>query len=209
MERTRDRYVIAALCQRFDDREQRRFNRGHLRKKEGLCISRPVARAFETPRTQGATKVPQSIAILTRPPSDLEGSNNPAMSQEYLRGPFVVLGDLCVSRRGCRQPEGIESEDWFHRIDEETCKLLNCSRLRERTICSLGAIKGPRGSTERGATLPAVTALKGKLEARPYNGPSAVVAASFQLAILVFRVSMSLGSPSRLRIANGTRMHTD
>ena len=40
--------------------------------------------------------------------------------------------------------------------------------------------------------MPAVTALKGKLEARPYNGPSAFVAASFQLAILEFRVSMSL-----------------
>ena len=42
--------------------------------------------------------------------------------------------------------------------------------------------------------MPAVTALKGKLEARPYNGPSAFVAASFQLAILSFRVSVSLGA---------------
>ena len=40
--------------------------------------------------------------------------------------------------------------------------------------------------------MPPVAALNGKLEARPYNGPSAFVAASFQLAILSFRVSMSL-----------------
>ena len=36
--------------------------------------------------------------------------------------------------------------------------------------------------------------LKGKLEARPYNGSSAFVAASFQLAILSFQVSLSLGA---------------
>jgi hypothetical protein len=41
-------------------------------------------------------------------------------------------------------------------------------------------------------TFAASTALNGKLEACPYNGPTAFVAASFQLAILEFRVSMSL-----------------
>ena len=42
--------------------------------------------------------------------------------------------------------------------------------------------------------MPAVTALKGKLEARPYKEPSAFVVASFQLAPLSFRVSVSLGT---------------
>ena len=42
-------------------------------------------------------------------------------------------------------------------------------------------------------TFLAMMALKGKLEARPYNWLSAFVAASFQLAILSFRVSLSLG----------------
>jgi len=41
-------------------------------------------------------------------------------------------------------------------------------------------------------SLPVLMALKGKLEARPYNWPSAFVAASFQLAILSFWVRMSL-----------------
>ena len=41
-------------------------------------------------------------------------------------------------------------------------------------------------------TFASSTAVNGKLEARPYNGPSAFVAASFQLATLDFRVSRSL-----------------
>ena len=69
-----------------------------------------VAREFETQRTQGATKVPLRIAILTRAPSNLEGSDHPAMSQERLSGLFVVLGDLRVSKRGSRQPENTRSE---------------------------------------------------------------------------------------------------
>ena len=36
------------------------------------------------------------------------------------------------------------------------------------------------------------TALKGKLEARPYNGQIAFAVASFQLAILALRVGMLL-----------------
>jgi hypothetical protein len=46
-------------------------------------------------------------------------------------------------------------------------------------------------------TFAMLSALNGKLEARPYNGPSAFVAASFQLAILSFWVSMSLEAPPR------------
>jgi len=125
------------------------------------------------------------------------------MSQEKLGGLFVVLGDLCVSRLGCRQPEGNKSEDWFHRIDEGACKFLNCSRFRETHVLIFGSLQGSRGPTTREMTFAMYTALNGKLEARPYNGPNAFVAASFQLAILEFRVRMSLdfGTDSHRRAA--------
>jgi hypothetical protein len=67
------------------------------------------------------------------------------MSQEQLGGPFVVLGDLCVSRRVGRQPKDIQSEALSHRIDWEARKSLNCERLQEtNNICSLGGLEGLR-----------------------------------------------------------------
>jgi hypothetical protein len=41
-------------------------------------------------------------------------------------------------------------------------------------------------------TFPLSSDLTGKLEARPYNRQTTFLAASFQLAILSFRLSMSL-----------------
>ena len=37
-----------------------------------------------------------------------------------------------------------------------------------------------------------IVGLKGRLEASPYKGPSAIVVAGFQPAIIAFRVGMSL-----------------
>ena len=58
-----------------------------------------------------------------------EGPDNSAMSRRERGGRFVVLGGLCVSRRGRRRPEEIRSERWSQRVDEEERKLLNGRRL--------------------------------------------------------------------------------
>ena len=56
---------------------------------------------------------------------------------------------------------------------------------------SPGASFGP---TELAMKHPTAVALKGRQDARPYKESSAIVAASFQLAMIASRVGMSLGA---------------
>jgi len=54
--------------------------------------------------------------------------------------------------------------------------------------------------------LPVMMILKGKLQARPYNVQTVFVAASFQLAILSFWVSLLLEAGRRIRRKSESRL---
>ena len=59
-------------------------------------------------------------------------------------------------------------------------------------MCHWEQSRAPFGPTELAMKLPMAMSLKGRLEAYPHKESSAIVVASFQLAMIAFRVGMSL-----------------
>jgi hypothetical protein len=74
---------------------------------------------------------------------------------------------------------------WLHRKDIATSQRRNAA-----TTKTLLSSAPPMPDAQMHTAL----ALKGRLEARPHKESSAIVAASFQLAMIAFRVGMSLGT---------------